>query len=427
VHFLGTGQVASGLSLKEKTRPEDFLSIELRPEYFRDDWLVGFGWNDNLWQGKKVLSRMLLDQVSPNHPVCFIRKDGHAVWVNSLALELAGIKPGTPNPAGGRIGKDEKNQLTGLLVDGAKHLIDSILPSYNRAQIKNCLRRSRDIFNQAGFTHLRDMSSDLQQFQILREMEQDGELRAYLELNFFCADMKQFETQLSDLQEARRTLSKNLRVQGIKLFFDGALGSQGALLSHCYCGSISKGLQLWTLGEIEEIFCRTWALGFAVSVHTIGDEAVDQITNKVLELQTKGFRGPWNLEHVEIVRSETLELIKSAGPTCHMQPSHWISDHHWLEKSIGPLARLAFPWRGLEDRGVPLFFGSDSPIEKPSLELSLQALRASALAGVPALLGEWQKHHSYPDPTWGNECWTTIDEKNNIQTHFDGKLLVRTE
>lgn len=389
----------------------------------RGDWLLGFGWSEKNWSSEPALSLQILDHCFPHIPVCFIRADGHAVWVNSKALQRAGIDSRTICPSGGRIEKDQAGEPTGLLVDSAKHLIDSILPPLSREQNKLFAVHALKIFNQAGFSHLRDMSGNFQEFEALHELELSGELTAYIELNYFCEGIKDLAEQLDGLQRASRVPSQKIRNVGIKLFYDGALGSQGALLSQCYCGSSRRGLQLWSLNELEEVFRKTWQLGFSVAIHTIGDEAVDQVAKKVDELNQQGITGVWHLEHVEIARPETIEILKKTQPICHMQPSHWLSDHHWLKQSIGDLAKYSFPWQALELSGIQLCWGSDSPIERPSLELTAKALQESAAAGVLPTRKKWYEYHSHPDASWGADCRTRVDEFFHTSALFDGRPL----
>jgi hypothetical protein len=426
LHFFGTGEVLSTLDLRATRNPEDIRALKILPEHFRGEWLVGFGWDQNQWPIDQKPHRKYLDTLFPKIPVCFVRADGHTVWVNSEALNRAGIHTQSTEVAGGRFERDAAGDLTGILVDSAKELVDNILPPATKTEMKGFAQKALRLFNTQGFTHLRDMTSDRQQFEVLHELDINKELTAYIELNFFCRNMSEFENQLSLLKElsaSPESMGSHLRLGGIKIFFDGALGSEGALLSQCYCNTQNRGLTLWSLNNVETIVKKSWNAGFPVAIHTIGDEAVHQIASSVLSLKRQGLRGELHLEHVELLRTETLELLTELKPICHLQPCHWISDHHWLETKVGALSKLAFPWAALEKRQVPFYFGSDSPIEKPSLAMTAQALRESAKLGIAALKGDWQQRHSHPEVNWGSECETIWTDDRVEKVIFDGHPL----
>lgn len=421
VHLFGTGQVSSALALQHLQHPSEVQNLQVQEKHYRGEWLVGFGWDQNAWTEKPHLK--YLDARFPQTPVSFLRADGHAVWVNSEALRRLKLNKNSQGPSGGRLERDAAGELCGVLVDTAKDLADAMLPDFTEPQQKIFAKEALEIFNRAGFTHLRDMTSQRKQFEILQRMDHFDELTAYLELNFFAKDFKDFEIQLKDLQSLRGIETKKIRLGGIKIFYDGALGSEGALLSRCYCGSENKGLRLWDLKQVEEIFRKTWGLGFPVAIHCIGDEASAEIATLALRLKREGLRGDLHLEHVEILRPETLDQLQELKPICHMQPSHWLSDHHWLRRKIGDLDQYAFPWKALEEKGVSIYFGSDAPIAMPSLASTRQALEESAKLGVPALVSRWEGHHSHPDLGWGGGCRTEVGADGMLKVILDGQTL----
>jgi len=190
-------------------------------------------------------------------------------------------------------------------------------------------------------------------------------------------------------------------VHGLKIYLDGALGSQGAYLSQPYAGTNERGFLLWTPEDLYKVMKTVWVSGLTFVVHAIGDEAADLVVRTGLKLQSEGVSGKLSIEHAEVIRTDTIELMKSLDVSCYMQPCHWLSDSRWLNQKLGSLAEQAFPWRKLVEAGVPVYWGSDSPIERPSLEDTRRALFDSAKAGVPAYPLEWWRGHVHPDESWG--------------------------
>jgi hypothetical protein len=215
-----------------------------------------------------------------------------------------------------------------------------------------------------------------------------------------------------------------LRVKGLKLFLDGALGSEGAWISQCYHGRDHHGLVLWEDLALREVLVRAWSEGLEVAVHAIGDAACDKMVDIARAVKESGTSGVLHLEHAELLRSETLQKMKTIDVRCHLQPSHWLSDRKWLEQKVGELSAHAFPWRRLQEAEIPFDFGSDSPIESASLSRTFQALRESAEAGVPRLLGSPTTYMSYSDLAWAPNSFTLLSDERPAQVVFRGEHIL---
>jgi len=308
VHWLGTGQIESGLKLFHLRSAEDVATLVIKPAHFRQDWLVGFGWDHNLWPARTLPTKAILDRYFPQHPVFFQSGDGHSSWLNSLALH--------------RLGYDSSH--SGILVEDEHFKAYSSLPFQDDEQVRGALKTATQMFNEAGFTHIRDMTCNEQQWNQAVSLDNDGELSLYVQENFLCEKPQDLENVLSLAQKARSQQTKHVTVQGIKIFFDGTLGSNTAYLSKCTCSSLKTA---WRLADIENLIHQCWSHGFEVSVHTIGDEAVHQVVSTARKIMAKNEITGWlNLEHVEVLRPETLQMMKALHVRCHMQPCHWLSD-----------------------------------------------------------------------------------------------------
>ncbi len=427
-HFLATGMMQKGLRLFDLSRPEDVIQLKVEPHHFRGDWLVGFGWDQSKWPGGQFPNKEILDRIFPDFPVAFSRTDGHALWLNSKALERSGYLNRTesekPTPIGGVIFRDEKGHPTGVVTELAKIEIETLIPPYTLEQEKTFFKEAIRYFNRRGFSHIRDMSGCLSHWKILRELDEAGELSLYVEENFTCENPIDFERALAEAKEARDTQTSHLKVRGIKFYFDGSLGSQGAFLSQFYPGTGSKGLTLWDLKDVETVLAKSWQEGFEVCVHTIGDEAAHQILSTAWSVsQKQKIAGRLNIEHAEVVRPETIDLMAKLPVVCHLQPCHWLSDRRWLQQTLGSLYQFAFPWAALQERGIQFQWGSDSPIEEASVWNNWFALNESAKAGIAPLRGDLLKAHSHREEEWGSQCQSIFENDQVKEVLFDGRKL----
>lgn len=427
-HLLGTGILQKGLRLFDLRSPQDLARVEIKSEYFRGEWLVGFGWDQHKFPGKKYPTKEDLDKIFPDFPVAFSRADGHATWMNSKALQKTGYynlsETQKKTPTGGVIIRDGQGHPTGIFVELAKIYAETFIPEYSEAQVRYFLVEAIRYFNQQGFTHLRDMSGFYLQWKILRELDLQNQLTLYIDQNFTCENIEDFARALNEAEIARNEQTKHLYARGIKFYFDGALGSEGAYLSKNYLGKDSRGMTLWPLEHVEEVIKKTWQKNLEVSVHTIGDEAAHQVISVAHKIFSEHkISGVLNIEHAEIMRPETIRLLKDLKSICHIQPCHWLSDRHWLKEKLGDLYQYAFPWKELADQGVTIQWGSDSPIEEASVANNLRALAESSHDGIEKYPGDFLKPHSHRDPQWGADCFSEFADDRVIKVVFDGAVL----
>lgn len=426
VHWLATGEVSERLNLHDLKSSEGINQLKVDVHHWRGDWLLGFGWDQNHWLHGEFPKAKTLDQVfGREKPVAFSRADGHALWVNTAALELAGLLDGRqPDPQGGRIMRDENGAPTGVLIDSAMKFIDALIPARTPTDTRRALLKGMQIFNRAGFTHIRDLSCSPMQWQESLKLEKSGLLTLAVEQFFSVEEGQSFESALHLAMEARRFKTSRLRPMGVKVFVDGALGSEGAWLSCAYHSGSGHGLQLFEMGELKGMMRDTWAQNLDIAVHVIGDEAAHQTVLAFHELKGEAVSGRLHLEHAELLRTETVELMKKQNIFCHLQPCHWLSDKVWLKEKIGDLHQYAFPWRALQDANVDFDFGSDSPIERPSLIDNLKAIEISASQGIPKLLGDPLKYHCHSDSAWVANTYTVFADGVPTEVVFNGQHLV---
>lgn len=422
VHWAATGEFAQRLQLSALKSPDEILQLKPEAHHFQGEWLLGFGWDDNGWSSKPT--RAVLDKWFPDKPVALSRCDGHALWVNTEALKRSKLLEGErPVLAGGRIELLADGTPSGLLIDQASELVEAYIPQATGFEIRRNMLRAMKMFNDQGFTHIRDMTCDEAQWHEALKLEQSGVLTMAVEEYFWLKSPSALASVLKLMKEARAAQTGNLRAMGAKIFLDGALGSEGAWLSKCYHGRSHAGLKLWEEEALRETLTKIWEDGFHVAVHAIGDEASDWIVNIAADLHAGGVKGALHIEHGELIRPETIQKMKTLAVECHLQPAHWLSDQKWLKEKIGPLMDYAFPWRRLQEAEVPFDFGSDSPIEPPSVNRTLEALRSASEAGIPRLLGMPSSYMSHRDLSWAPNSYTTFENEVPMHVVFRGEHL----
>lgn len=403
VHFLATGLNSGNLNLRTISSLEQIKDIEIKKKYFRGEFLTGFGWDENNWQTHTKPNRIVLDKIFPNIPVMFSRGDGHSSWLNTLGLKKLGYWGDSlkqlPLELSQFLEKDSMGNPTGIIREGLHVEALKALPPLNSDEIKTALTQAISEFHLSGITHIRDMGSDLKQFSVSLELAKQQAHPLFVIHNFVCENSDDFRRVLTECKEARRQEHPLLRVAGVKVYFDGSLGSETALLSSPYANREDEhyGMAIWEKSALKDIIKKTWLSEFEISVHCIGDRAAEIVAEICREISTEGINGILNLEHVEVLPHFVVQKLKPLHVRCHIQPCHFLTDRKWLKTKVGDLYSSCFPWGALEAAKIPYFFGSDSPIEKSSISNNLKALKQSKEEGIPEFYGDFAKKHSCYD------------------------------
>jgi predicted amidohydrolase YtcJ len=405
-HLLATGEFSKRKPLNSLSSAEAIGDFVFTESDQRGEFYLGFGWNEQNWPSKP--HKKILDVKFPGKAFYLPRVDGHSAWLSSKALELLGL-----------------TSETGILSESEHLKAWDQLPAYTAEQMQRHLLNACAVYNQAGFTHVRDLSCTEEIWQGLQSLESKSELTIAVEENFTCHNLVDFEKALKSALYCRDHQSALVRSKGIKVFYDGSLGSETALLSEPYGADPArgKGKVSWNLSDLEVVIKRTWKEKLEVSVHTIGDEAVHHIVTLARKISAEGFVGRLNLEHVQVLRSETLKMMKPLHVRCYMQPCHWLSDRVWIKEKLRSLYSQAFPWEILRGMQVPLFWGCDSPIEPSNFWSNMKALEESSKDGIKAFKGDKIACHTHPDENFAPSFTVFNDEKLEEVT-FVGKKII---
>ena len=328
------------------------------------EWIIGTGWDQNLWPSKAFPTRQSLDAVAPANPVALTRVDGHALWVNSRALELADVNAATKDPPGGRIERDA-NGVTGVLIDRAQGLVQQRIPVHNLAQREDDLERAARLCSRLGLTTVHDAGIDRQILEAYRALLAADRLpiRIYAMIRVPGANdlWKEYEQKGPEI-------GSFLTVRSLKLFADGALGSRGAALLEPYTDDPhNRGLLILDRDFIEKTAREALQAGFQVTTHAIGDRA----NRTVLEAYAAALGGKndkrFRVEHAQIVAPEDFTRFRDNSILASMQPTHATSDMPWAAARVGPnRIEGAYAWQTFHKLGVHLPFGSDFPVEDPN-------------------------------------------------------------
>ena len=332
-------------------------------------WIRGFGWDQTRWPGAQFPRHDALSRAVPHRLVWLTRIDGHAALANAEALRLAGIGRDTPDPAGGRIVRDERGQPTGVLIDKAMELVEQSIPPVSEAEREARILAACAACARVGLTAVHDAGDDAATLATLQRLDEEGRLplRIYA--------MVESKPDTLDRWLARGPhQGDRLTVRCVKLFLDGALGSRGAAFHEPYDDDPgNRGLTLLEPAELRRLLRSAHDAGFQVAVHAIGDRANAEAIAAFEEVGLRRAARP-RLEHAQIVRADDIRRAARIGAIASVQPTHCTSDMPWLASRIG-CRRLpgASPWRSFLDAGCCLALGSDFPIESPDPRKGLYA------------------------------------------------------
>lgn len=411
VHWEATGSQLNDLNLATLKSAEDILTMPIKDSYRRGDWVVGYGWDESKWKDQKIPTRQILDRWISDRPVLLERADRHAAVLNTTALKLVGLT----------------DAHAGFVADSVMNKVKKLIPKKSYAQVKANLLLGCQIFNRSGYTHIRDLTCNETQFSASLEIIKEEKLTLAIEQFFDCYTLDVLDSTIDLAVQAKKEAPHLIRVKGIKIFYDGALGSEGALLSRPYygCGS-NHGVRLYDPRDLTHMLERIWSSGLEAAVHAIGDQAAHEVVESARRALLKVGSGRLHIEHAEMLRPETIDLMKNMDVVCHMQPCHWLTDKAWTDKKLGALAQYLFRWRDLEKQNIKFDFGSDSPIEASSIFENLRAIEDAAQSGIPKTEKEGSCYMQHPDLEWVSGCSCEIQDASILKTIFQNRKIYQS-
>jgi predicted amidohydrolase YtcJ len=389
-HVIGLGLKALSLDLtgtKSLAEAKERIAVYAR-EHPSRRWIIGSGWNQELWGLGRFPTAADLADVGGDKAIWLERVDGHAGWANSAAMKAAGITATTASPAGGRIEKTGAAP-NGIFVDGAMDLITKAMPQTAAKDRDAALLEAQKILLRYGITSIADMGTTTDDWLAFRRAGDRGALSVRI---FSYAAGVEPMAQIGGGGPTPWLYEDRLRMAGLKLVSDGALGSRGAWLKRPYSDRpTERGLPMFSDTKLRNLIVRAAMDDFQIAIHAIGDGANAQILDAYEEL-APSFSGDrrWRIEHAQILDPADVARFSKNGIIASMQPVHQTSDRIMAEARLGP-DRLsgAYAWNSILSAGGKLAFGSDTPVENPNPFVGLAAaISREDEKGEP--FGGWQ-------------------------------------
>ncbi len=392
-HLLGLGQSQMMLRLGDASTWEEIVQMvgQAASKTPRGEWIRGRGWHQSKWSVpphpaiEGLPLHASLSAASPDHPVVLTHASGHASFVNTRAMELAGITNETPDPEGGEMVRDDQGQPTGMLRETAQRLVRSVPGSNVEGRplqpTREMLLRQVSLAAQEclskGITTFQDAGSSFATVDLLKDLAEKGELP--LRLWVMLRDNN--EALKNKIASYRRVNSPGhrLTVRAIKRSIDGALGTHGAWLLEPYTDMpSSSGLNTTPLDALRETARIAIENNFQLCVHAIGDRGNFEVLNVFEQTfrehpQAKDLR--WRIEHAQHLQPADIPRFAELGVIASMQGIHCTSDGSWVPDRLGEkrAEEGAYVWRSLIEAGAIVTNGTDAPVEDVSPILSFYA------------------------------------------------------
>lgn len=403
IHPPGSGVGQLTCALQDLTTQAEYLQAiaECAKRRPNAPWVRGEGWSLSAFMPTGIPDKRLLDAILPDRPVYLDSSDGHTAWVNSKALEIAGITKETPDPPSGRIDRDPKTgEPVGSLQESAMGLVGAHLPAITPAEIEAGLRYALKMLNGYGVTSFQDAVVSLEgdsasrSLDAYRSLDERGELTARVVLSLLWNQDKG-EEQLPALIEARRNATRGrVRATTVKIFQDGVLEAQTAAVLEPYVGTDGDtGMALIEPELLKRYVTRLDAEGFQVHFHAIGDAAIRHCLDAVEAARdANGVRDSrHHISHIQLFHPDDIPRFRQLGVVANFQPLWAYADEYITELALPFLypgaARWTYPIGSLFRSGAVVAFGSDwsvssaNPFEE--MEVAVTRMNADGSGGEP--------------------------------------------
>ena len=381
-HIYGMGSSLIQLNLMHVKNWEEIVAMvaEAAKKAKPGDWILGWGWHQEKWDHTPAKNHIGypyhedLDKAAPNNPVQLSHASGHSMYVNAMALSLAGITDQTPSPNGGDIVRDPQGRTVGVLTENA---MDPVYQAYGKWYDQQSVEQRKASFRKGialaeaeclrnGVTSFEDAGSGFQDVAWMRELAKGNELRIrhWLMVSAGIKDLQANQSVFPVIDEG----NKHLTVKAIKCVLDGALGSYGAWFLEPYTDRPdTKGLNTFSIDELRQIASFAWAKQLQLCVHAIGDranrETVNIFADQIMTDSTRDHR--WRVEHAQHVNPAEIPRFARYRIIASMQGIHCTSDAPFVVRRLGEERARdgAYVWRSFMDAGVLVNNGTDVPVE----------------------------------------------------------------
>jgi hypothetical protein len=388
IHPILAGLQANSCNLEGLNTIEEYVAaIKKYADAHPDEaWITGGGWLMSAFGPGALASRKLIDAVVPDRPVFLESSDGHTVWVNTKALEIAGITNETPDPTDGRIDRDRHGAAIGSLQEGADALVP--VPPATDAQRQEGLRYSVKLLNGYGITTIQDALVGEPDLKAYKAVDATGELSLRVVASILWEGDKGLE-QIVDIKRLSTQYSAGHVAAGtVKIFQDGLMENYTATMLEPYLipGNV-RGIPMVDPDRLKEFVTRLDADGFQVHFHAIGDAATRQALDAVEAARRANgdLDHRHHISHLELIDPADIPRFRELGVVANFQPLWAFADEYITELTIPFLgakrSRWLYPIASIYRSGAVVAFGSDWSVSSanPFEQIETAVTRMGAL------------------------------------------------
>jgi predicted amidohydrolase YtcJ len=342
------------------------------------EWILGGGWSMDVFPGGTPTADVL-DRLVPDRPVFLPNRDGHGAWVNSRALELAGITAETPDPPDGRIERDRLGAPTGTLHEGAQDLVQELIPPTTQEEWEEGLRVAQAYLHSLGITAWQDaiVGGSYDTYDAYLACAGRGELTARV-VGALWWDRHRGEEQIDGLVDRRaRGSVGRFRATSVKIMQDGVVENFTAAVLDPYLDAdgrptSNRGISFVEPEALKRAVTRLDAEGFQVHFHALAERAVREALDAIEAARVAN--GPndlrHHLAHIQVVHPDDLPRFRELGVVANAQPLWAMNEGQMLHLTIPVLGRersaWQYPFGSLVRHGAVLAMGSDWSVSSPN-------------------------------------------------------------
>ena len=371
IHPISGGIEANGCDLNAATTVDEYIAIikKYADEHPKDTWIKGGGWAMSSFGPGALARKELIDAVVPDRPVILWSRDGHTTWVNSKALEVAGITKDTKDPADGRIDRDPKTgEPSGSLQEGASSLVADKSPPDTDEKRDAGLRYSIKMLNRFGITGVQDASVNEEDLKSYRRLDEAGELTLRV-VGSIWWERDQGLEQVESIKKLRDEFTKGrIDARTVKIMQDGVMENYTAVVLEPYKlkgKSDVRGIPMVEPELLKKAVTQLDADGFQVHFHAIGDGAVRQSLDAIEAARAAngdlGHRH--HISHIQLIHPDDQPRFRQLGVVANFQPLWAYADDYITELTLPFISKetasYLYPIASMERSGAVVAFGSD--------------------------------------------------------------------
>ncbi|MCL1802634.1 MAG: amidohydrolase [Eubacteriaceae bacterium] len=372
IHTLHTGESMNRLDLRGVKSVEEIIEkgkeYVLQKDLKPGEWIVAFGFNQNIFDDAKLPSKEGLDEISTQNPIICYRICFHIAVVNSKAIEIAGISSDA-KVSGGTLDLNENGELTGVLRENALELAHAAIPSMSIADAEGILASATQAMAESGITAVHSDDLSYISYEGLSEAVANAMARDELKVRIYeqcqCPSLSALEG-LAALGLNSGAGSERFSAVCVKILADGSLGASTAYMLEPYSDDLSNtGIPIYEEGDLKELVKASHNAGFAVACHCIGDGALEMFLNAVEEAMCENPQPiVHRVVHCQVGNQQQYQRMASLNMAADIQPPFTATDSAIANIRLGD-ARTddSYNWKSLLQHGVKLGGGSDSPVE----------------------------------------------------------------